>query len=373
MLSIKRVSISIFCFFIIHAGFGQQQIDRVDLPALLAQQEILTTPAQETRPLGERDGISSKGNIWFRHLLFAEGTIELDLRGKNVFLQSFLGILFHGVDTTHYAVLYFRPFNFRYPDTARRRWSLQYMQIPENNYARLRADHPLLYENSVSPVPDPDDWFHVKITVTRDSLRVFMDHSDTASLQVKLLNEQHTGWFGLYADGLPGNFANLVIQSRDQPISQTINWFAGKLFTNGIIEADLRATDSVAQSFLGIAFHGHKDSTLELVYFRPFNFQSTDNVHRQHAVQYMVLPDFPWDKLREKYPAQFEKPLLQAVNPLEWFHVKIVVREGWITVFVNNASKPALHCRKLGNADSGRVGFWMDRIPVEIKNLRYSE
>ena len=370
---LKHVFVSVLCFCIAISGLGQQGSIHFDLPALLTAQEMLTTPAQETRSLGERNGISSKGNIWFRHFLFGEGTIELDLRGKNVFLQSFLGILFHGVDTTHYGVLYFRPFNFKHPDTARRRWSVQYMQIPENNYARLRTEHPLQYENAVSPVPNPDDWFHVKIAVTRDSLRVYIDHSDSASLQVKLLNEQHTGWFGLYADGLTGDFANLVVESPDQPVGRSINWFAGKSFDNGTIEADLRATDSVAQSFLGIAFHGQLDSALELVYFRPFNFHSSDSIHRMHAVQYMMLPNFPWDKLREQHPGQFEKSLVPTVNPLDWFHVKVVVRDGWISVFVNNSNKPALRCQKLGTLTTGRVGFWMDRIPGEIRNLRYSE
>src|SRR5437016_3013637 len=37
------------------------------------------------------------------------GTIELDIRGKDVAQQSFLGVAFHGVDTSTHDAVYFRP------------------------------------------------------------------------------------------------------------------------------------------------------------------------------------------------------------------------------------------------------------------------
>jgi len=46
--------------------------------------------------------------------LFKEGIIDIDLRGKDVFLQSFLGIAFDVTDNNHYEAVYFRPFNFRH-------------------------------------------------------------------------------------------------------------------------------------------------------------------------------------------------------------------------------------------------------------------
>lgn len=80
-------------------------------------------------------------------------------------------------DSTHADIIYFRPFNFRYPDTARRRWSLQYVSMPDYDWQRLRKEHPLRYENKVKPVPDPDDWFHAKIIITKDSASVYVNHS----------------------------------------------------------------------------------------------------------------------------------------------------------------------------------------------------
>ena len=38
------------------------------------------------------------------------GTIEFDVRGKDVQQQSFVGVAFHGVDGTTYDAVYFRPF-----------------------------------------------------------------------------------------------------------------------------------------------------------------------------------------------------------------------------------------------------------------------
>src|SRR5258708_39949322 len=50
----------------------------------------------------------------------ADGTIELDVKGKDVLQQSFVGVAFHGVDGTTYDAIYFRPFNFKAGDPARR-------------------------------------------------------------------------------------------------------------------------------------------------------------------------------------------------------------------------------------------------------------
>ncbi|HWB25391.1 MAG TPA: hypothetical protein VG738_07915 [Chitinophagaceae bacterium] len=192
---------------------GAQKTKHYNLAQLLQKKEIVTFDSLETKPLASKRGaITTKGNIWFKHTGFTEGTIDIDLRGKDEFLNSFLGINFHGTDTTHYDVLYFRPFNFRYPDTARRYWSVQYMSLPDNNFLVLRKAHPLQYENKIVPPPDPTDWFHATIVITADSLEVYVNHNERPSLQVRLLNSRHDGLFGLYSDGLSADFANLAIK-----------------------------------------------------------------------------------------------------------------------------------------------------------------
>jgi hypothetical protein len=88
------------------------------------------------------------------------------------------------------------------------------MSLPDNDYAKLRKEHPLVYENAVTPVPEPDDWFHATIMIKDKRLRVYVSHSDKPSLEITLLNDRADGLFGLYSDGLTNDFANLVISSN---------------------------------------------------------------------------------------------------------------------------------------------------------------
>ena len=175
---------------------------------------MIATPANQAHVLENTlpGAISTKGILWFKMIRFKQGTIDVDLRGKNVFLQSFLGIAFHAPDTSAYDLLYFRPFNFRHADTARRRWSVSYVTYPDHPWDQLRKDHPLVYENAVTPVPDPEDWFHATIVIKDGWITVYVNHAKQASLRVHLLNDRQDGMIGLWDDELSGDFANLVIR-----------------------------------------------------------------------------------------------------------------------------------------------------------------
>ena len=63
-----------------------------------------------------------------------------------------------------------------------------------------------------------------------------------------------------------------------------IAWLKGVEFSNGTIELDIKGKDVFQQSFVGVAFHGLNNETLDAIYFRPFNFQSTDPVRKIHGV-----------------------------------------------------------------------------------------
>ncbi len=181
---------------------------------MLKENKLVTNPNQQTQILNgsvQKEAISTKGIVWLKGLSFTKGTIEVDLRGKNVFLQSFLGIAFHAVDSTTYDAVYFRPFNFNHVDTLRRKWSVQYFSMPDYDYVRLRKESPQVYENAVTPVPNPNDWFHATIVIEKDSVMVYVNHSATASLKVKLLNNRSSGKIGLWTSGLSGDFANLTL------------------------------------------------------------------------------------------------------------------------------------------------------------------
>lgn len=194
-----------------------QQSVHYDLQQLLKENKLETTPEQETKALDDtqKHAITTRGTIvWLKGVNFKEGTIDIDLRGKDVFVRSFLGIAFHGIDTNTYDAVYFRPFNFRHTDTARHHWAVQYVSIPDYNYDVLRRDHPLVYENAVNPVPHATDWFHATIVIKEGWITVYVNHSPKESLKVKLLNDVSDGKIGLWDDWLSGDFANLVITPK---------------------------------------------------------------------------------------------------------------------------------------------------------------
>lgn len=366
----------VLLLLIFSCGALAQKPQAYNLADLLAKKEIITFDSLETKPLAGRKGaISTRGNIWFKHIGFTEGTIDIDLRGKNEFLKSFLGIHFHGADINHYSELYFRPFNFKHPDTARHHWSVQYAVLPDYNYDVLRKAHPLQYESTVTPVPEPEGWFHATIVVSADSLKAYVNHSAVPSLQVKLLDNRHDGLFGLYSDGSVSGFADLVITpagNRNTAAaieSSGLNWIKDAQLTDGTIEVDLKGRDVFQQSFLGIAFHGNDTSNYDVVYFRPFNFRTTDTLRRQHAVQYMSLPAHPWERLRKEHPLVYEQPVHPAPAAEDWFHATIVIKGKWVSVYVNHAAEPSLKAELLAGTRDRKVGLWSNGLSGSFANL----
>jgi hypothetical protein len=198
-------------------SFGQKP-QVYDLPARVRHH--LLEPAKPGYTISVLDtigfpAVTCQGIFWLTGAGFSEGTIEVDLRGKNILLKSFLGIAFFGIDSSTYDVVYFRPFNFRNPDTARHNWDVQYMSLPNYPYDKLRKEHPLGFEHAVQPVPVPEDWFHARIVVTPDSIMVYVNHSQEECLKVPLLSNRHSGKIGLWSDQLPGDFANLTITEKN--------------------------------------------------------------------------------------------------------------------------------------------------------------
>src|SRR5882757_765320 len=72
----------------------------------------------------------------------------------------------------------------------------------------------------------------------------------------------------------------------DARTGEGIAWIKDKKFKQGTIEFDVKGKDAFMASFVGIAFHGVNEAIYEAVYFRPFNFQSTDLTRVMHGVQY---------------------------------------------------------------------------------------
>ncbi len=150
-----------------------------------------------------------------RALSFSTGTISLDLKGKNVRGRSFLGVVFNVVDEKTFEAIYFRPFNFKAEEPFRHR-AVQYLAWPNNTWEHLRTSTPGQFENALTPVPDPDGWFHAQIEVNDTQVKVFVNGSPEPSLTVRRLA---TGGVprpvGLFVDSADGDYANFVV-SQDK-------------------------------------------------------------------------------------------------------------------------------------------------------------
>jgi len=194
--------------FITHA----QKKQAYNLQQMLTEKK-LTNFARTLSPMDDNDkhGVSCNGLVWLTDVHFSKGTIEVDLRGKDVVQQSFLGIAFHGVDTATYDIIYFRPFNFRSTDPVRKIHAVQYVSQPDYPWEVLRAKFNGVYEKGIDPPPLATEWFHARILVNDNEIKVFVNGSDAPSLTVKKLNNRTNGLIGIWNEGLPGDFANLVI------------------------------------------------------------------------------------------------------------------------------------------------------------------
>lgn len=149
-----------------------------------------------------------------------------------------------------------------------------------------------------------------------------------------------------------------------------IAWLDGVTFKTGSVEVMLKGKDVMQKSFVGIAFHGINDSTYDAVYFRPFNFHSSDSVRRIHAVQYISHPRFTWKKLREEQNGIYEKALVRPPDPNGWFRAKIEITEKHVTVYVNNDKTPSLSVDKISTITSGKIGLWVgDGADGEFSSL----
>jgi hypothetical protein len=156
---------------------------------------------------GPGDGLAS-----LEGFEFADGVIEIDLKGRNVPQASFLGVAFRVADEKTNEAIYFRPFNFKHPNELNRSHGVQYISQPVNTWQKLRTEHPAVYEKPVNPVPEPDGWFHARIVVAGSRVQVFVNDASEPCLRAETLNERRSGRIGLWVgNGSDGTFANLKI------------------------------------------------------------------------------------------------------------------------------------------------------------------
>jgi hypothetical protein len=194
---------------------GAQQ--RIDLASSLAAGMLRAVNRDVTKLQGSQNGVhmsdrSDPGIVWIQGSDFTQGTIEVDVRGRDQFQRSFIGIAFHGVDDRTYEAVYLRPFNFRTEDVTSHRHAIQYMALPEFDWPRLRQKFPEEFEGPVDSSIVPSDWVTLRVLVQGQIVEVYVGPSKTPALRIRKLGELNRGIIGLWTgNNSDGDFANLRI------------------------------------------------------------------------------------------------------------------------------------------------------------------
>ena len=201
-------------------GFSSAQSSKLilpDLSTLAGKPKTVVNRTATSLVDGERKGIriderAGEGLVWIPGLRLADGILDFDVRGRDSLKQFFVGIAFHGQDDQTYEAIYFRPFNFYAADPLRRAHAVQYIAHPTYTWEKLRADFPGRYEAALSPTPDPNHWFHVRVEIQSPGVRVFVDQNPTPVLVVKRLVQTANGQVGLWVGNESGgDFAHLTV------------------------------------------------------------------------------------------------------------------------------------------------------------------
>ena len=149
-------------------------------------------------------------------------------------------------------------------------------------------------------------------------------------------------------------------------------------FQDGVIEVDLAGEPGPgagegARGFVGVAFRVAADqSRFECIYLRPTNGRAEDQVRRNHSVQYISVPGFPWPLLRKEFPEKYETYV--DLLPSEWTKVKIEVRGEKARLYVNGVQQPTLLVNDLKQGQSkGAIALWIGTGTLaHFSNVRIS-
>lgn len=189
-----------------------------NLPQLMEQGKITVfnrdcTIIQENSTkflrLPDKEG---EGLVWLPIKEFKNGTIRVEMRGKDVYQRSFVGIAFYGLNDSTYDAIYCRPFNFQTTDSVRRIHAIQYISQPAYPWRRLRAEQNGVFENDILNAPKPTDWFTMRIVIANDSIAAFINRANKPSLVVKKLHNREKGSVGVFvADRSDGDFKSVVV------------------------------------------------------------------------------------------------------------------------------------------------------------------
>jgi len=138
-------------------------------------------------------------------------------------------------------------------------------------------------------------------------------------------------------------------------------------FENGTIEVKMYSQlqnpppYSGVAGFIGIYFRiQESDTAFEGIYVRPRVGRATNQLHRNHAVQYISYPRYKFDTLRKIAPFKYEGSAPVALN--EWITMRIEVNGETAEMFIDDM-KYSTFIVKGGiglYVDIGTIGYFRD-------------
>ena len=146
---------------------------------------------------------------------------------------------------------------------------------------------------------------------------------------------------------------------------ETLVIISGINFKNGTISVELTGelapdADPNMRGFVGVAFRVNPEdySQYECIYLRPTNARADNQLRRNHSVQYISHPEYPWYRLREESPGLYETYV--DLEPGEWTKVKIEVSDQMAKLYVHDADQPCLLVNDLKKGISeGKIALWL--------------
>ena len=177
-------------------------------------------------------------------------------------------------------------------------------------------------------------------------------------------------------DGLEGL---RVTRADDYSAGGTLVLVEGSDFGNGVIRIELAGepapgADPNMRGFVGIAFRVDPEDPdrYECFYLRPTNARTQNQLQRNHSVQYVSHPEYPWHRLREESPGMYESYV--DLVPGEWTSIRIEAKGTTAALYVGEAEQPVLIVRDLKHGKSlGQIGLWLHESTLaHFRNLRFA-
>lgn len=147
-------------------------------------------------------------------------------------------------------------------------------------------------------------------------------------------------------------------------------------FEDGTIEIELAGepapdADPQMRGFIGIAFRLQDTNTYsyECFYLRPTNGRANNQLQRNHSIQYVSHPEYPWYRLRKESPGAYESYV--DLQPGVWTKMKIEVSGEQAKLYVHDAEQPCLIVNDLKHESlKGKIALWLHSSTVaHFRNL----